>query len=146
MLEYAGFVHLMPLQIRWGDMDALGHVNNAVYLTYFEQARVNYFAVLKLWDGGMQRFGAIVARAAIDYKLPLFVEPNIYVATRCARLGNRSFDIEQHLFRHKDEGDTLVAQAMITVVSFDYEANTSISIPQHWRDTVKAYETTPITE
>ena len=142
-----GFRHHLPVQVRWGDMDALGHVNNAVYLTYLEQARVDHLRrELGLWDGQTGTIGVILARVEIDFKLPLFAGDDVHVFTRCARLGNRSLETEQVVARRKDDQLEVVARGMITIVVYDYSANQSAPIPAEWRDLVKAYEVTPPNE
>jgi len=131
----------MPIQVRWGDMDALNHVNNAAYLSYLEHARVSYFAELALWDGNPVGLGLIMARVEIDFKLPLYVGEDAHIFTRCSRLGNRSFETEQVLIRANADGsqDRVVA-ATITVVVYDYNANRSTPIPEGWRAGIIAYE------
>ncbi|MFN8450942.1 MAG: thioesterase family protein [Anaerolineae bacterium] len=141
-----GFRHHYPLQVRWSDMDALGHVNNARFLTYFEQARINYVRGLRLWDGVPDKLGLIIARVEIDFKLPLFAGDDVHVFTRCARLGNRSLDTEQVVARRKDDQLEVVARGVITIVVYDYNASQSAPIPAEWRDLVKAYEVTPLNE
>ena len=135
-----GFRHHIPLPVRWSDLDALGHVNNAVYLTYFEQARISYFNELGLWDGSIEKLGLIMARAVIDYKLPLNATDDVHVFTRTKRLGNKSFDTEQLIARHVGDQLEIAAQGMITIVVFDYQTNTSTPMPQPWRDMLTVYE------
>jgi acyl-CoA thioester hydrolase len=130
----AGFTHGVPIQVRWGDLDAMGHVNNATYLTYLEQARVTYFDDLGLWDGSGGGLGLIMARAEIDYRLPIRARDAIIVYTRCTRLGTRSFDTEQLVARVDDGGAlTIAAQARIVVVVYDYGSGQSAPIPDAWR-------------
>ncbi len=139
-----GFRHIIPLQVRWGDMDALGHVNNATYLTYCEQARVAYSTDLKLWRGEYSPYGVIMARAVVDYKLPLVAGDDVFVCTRAKRLGNRSLEWEQHIVRQTTDGALEVAcVAVITGVVFDYTTKKSIPIPAEWRQIVRDYEPTP---
>lgn len=138
-----GFHHHYPLQVRWSDMDALGHVNNARFLTYLEQARIHYVNELNLWGGTTDRLGVIIARVEIDFKLPLFASDDVHVFTRCARLGKRSFDTEQWVARHKGEQLEVAARAVITVVVYDYRSNQSAPIPDEWRALIKAYEVAP---
>ncbi len=136
-----GFRHHYAIQVRWGDMDALGHVNNAVYLTYLEQARVDYTRrELGLWDGGGGQIGLIMARVEIDFKLPLFAGDDVHVFTRTIRLGNRSGVTEQWIMRLKDDQLQLASRALVTVVVYDYTANQSSAIPDAWRERIKAYE------
>lgn len=136
-----GFRHHTPIQVRWADMDALGHVNNATYLTYLEQARIGYFNALGLWDGSMDKLGLIMARVVLDYRVPLVASDEVHVFTRCARLGGKSFDTEQVIARRAKDGSggiEIAAQGTITVVVFDYAANQSAPIPQAWRDKLLA--------
>lgn len=135
-----GYRHHYPIQIRWADLDALGHVNNATYLTYCEQARLTYINELGLWGGTLDGLGLIMARAVIDYKLPLGAADDLHVFTRCSRLGNKSFDMEHLVARRSDDQLAVAAQAVITVVVFDYAANRSAPLPPAWRDRLIAYE------
>jgi len=139
-----GFRHHLPMPVRWGDMDALGHVNNATYLTYLEQARLTYFNDLGLWDASVNQLGLIMAKVVLDYKLPLVSTDDVHVFTRTARLGGKSFDTEQVIVRRVGEQLETAAHGIITLVVFDYQANRSTAIPQAWRDKLISYEPVPI--
>ncbi len=142
-----GFRHHYPIQVRWGDMDALGHVNNAVYLTYLEQARVDYTRrELGLWDGAAGKLGLIMARVEIDFKLPLFAGDDVHVFTRSARLGRSSGVTEQLIARAKDDQLEIASRALITIVVYDYANNKPTPIPDEWRERIKAYEIVPPAE
>lgn len=142
-----GFRHHLPIQVRWGDMDALGHVNNAVYLTYLEQARVDQLRrELGLWDGQTGQIGVILARVEIDFKLPLFAGDDVHVFSRVTRLGNRSMELEQLIARLTDARYEIAARALVTTVIFDYVRNQSTPIPAEWRALIKAYEIVPPAE
>ncbi len=133
----ANFRHATGLQVRWGDMDALGHVNNAVYLTYLEQARITYTRDLNIWEGNTSDLGMIMARVVLDYKLPLTSVDAITVYTRVSRLGTKSYDMEQMIIR---QDETVVAVATITIVVFDYTTQQSVPIPAAWRARYIDYE------
>ena len=135
-----GFRHHIPIQVRWVDMDALGHVNNAKYLSYLELARIDYSRTLNLWNGDLSKTGLIMARVVLDYKLPLTAGDDVHVFTRCSRLGNRSFDTEQLIVRVQDSSTQIAAQATITVVAYDYHSNQSIPISPEWRTRIGEYE------
>jgi acyl-CoA thioester hydrolase len=125
------FHYHTPMTVRYGDMDTLGHVNNAKYLTYLEQARIGYMRDLKLWDGSVGEVGAIVAKISIDYKLPLTMDDGVVdIWTRCSRLGNKSFDLEQLITRNDG---AVAASATTVVVVYDYQANTSAVLPEAWK-------------
>lgn len=133
------FHHTAEIQVRWSDMDALGHVNNATYLTYLEQARIQYFNhVRQSWGSKPDEVGLIMARVEIDYKTPLFADRPAQVHTRVVRLGNKSFTTEQWITRTNATAEIeLVAQAMVTIVVFDYSTQRSTPIPQAWRDAIR---------
>jgi acyl-CoA thioester hydrolase len=127
----AGFTYHIPIDIRYGDMDTLGHVNNAKYLTYIEQARIRYVREAGLWDGNISKVGVIIAKITMEYKLPLTMDDGtVDVWTRCSRIGGKSFDLENLIIRK----DGAVAASAVTVcVVFDYQANVSVAVPEVWR-------------
>lgn len=136
-----GYRYHTPIMLRYGDMDTLGHVNNAKYLTYLEQARVSYFRDMQLWDGQLSNLGAIIAKITIEYRLPLtMADGTVDVWTRCSRLGNKSFEFEQLITCTRDSAMLTAAYATTVVVTFDYSANTSVVVPERWRSLIVAYE------
>jgi acyl-CoA thioester hydrolase len=139
-----GFRHRILVEIRFADLDALGHVNNAVYFTYMETARVHYFRDLALWDGIPNELGPIMAKAVIDYKLPLDLSDRVAeVFTRCVRIGSKSMELE-HLIRRTRGGQTAVAAAgTIIGVAYNYVTNESILVPESWREKIQRYEAPP---
>ncbi len=139
-----GFRHHTPIQVRWGDMDALGHVNNATYLTYLEQARLQYFGEFLHLNAALSRPGFIMARITLDYKLPLVATDDVHVFTRIVRFGNRSFDTEQWIMRRAGEDMEIAAQAIVTVVVYDYQAQRSTLMPDDWKQVISTYEPHPI--
>lgn len=132
-----GFRHVIDIQVRWGDLDALGHVNNATYLTYMENARVNYVGGLHLWDATGSKIGMIVARAVLDYKAPLHHE-DVLVYTCISRLGTKSLDFE-HVIVRKSDTQTVCSGTIVGVV-YDYTIQQSTPIPDAWRTILLDYE------
>lgn len=132
----------MKLDIRWSDMDELRHVNNAVYLTYFEQARVYYFQEACRWD--WKEIGVILASAHVDYLKPVvFPNPtNIYVRT--SKLGTKSFEISYLITSTIDGVEELTTTGYTTMVLYDYETNKSVIIPDFLRERIRAYESAGI--
>lgn len=136
-----GFRHRCVVVVRYGDMDTLGHVNNAKYLTYVEQARISYVRELGMWDGNLNRYGIIMARAVVDYKSPItLADGEAVIFTRTAKLGNKSFDMEQWVMVERDGQPVVAATALIVGVAFDYTANATIPVPDDWREKIKNYE------
>jgi acyl-CoA thioester hydrolase len=102
-------------RVRFRDCDPMGHVNNAVYSTYLEQARIGVL-------GGLDPF--ILARVEIDFRAELRAGEEVEVASRCSRIGTKSFDLE-HVIRADDR---VVAEAKSVLVGYDYESGRSVPI------------------
>src|SRR5512133_2916352 len=87
-----------PIEVRYGDLDPQGHVNNARYLTYMEQARIHYIRAVGLWDGhSFLDIGIIVADAHLTFKAPILFGQQVQVGARVTRLGNKSLTMEYRL-------------------------------------------------
>ena len=145
-MDHSNFKHKFPVQIRFVDIDKLGHVNNAVYLSYFEAARVAYFDELVGERVDWYTTGMILAKSIVDYKIPVFLEDKVIVFTSVTKLGNKSFEISNVLV--KEQSDKLSGQnkqevaafATFTIVCYSYETKSTIEIPQEWRKMVEAFE------
>lgn len=104
------------IQVRYGDLDTLGHVNNALYLTYFELGRVLYFKKhLSAFDASNVRF--VIARAEIDFKKSITMEDDIYLETSLDSVGNTSFTFLHRLTNN--DGSQVYATGKIVAVSID---------------------------
>jgi acyl-CoA thioester hydrolase len=108
----------------------MAHVNNAVYLTYMETARLAYFKELGL--GGNPLEGMILARAEVDFRSPIELGEQVEVGVRTGRIGTKSFELEQEVWAD----GRLAAEGRFVVVAYDYEANRSHELPLEWRDTL----------
>jgi acyl-CoA thioester hydrolase len=136
-----GFKHKTDIIVRFHDLDALGHVNNARYLNYLEQARLTYAQKILGWDGKLKSLSLIVANVTIDFKQPVQLEDALEIWTRVSRLGNKSFDLEYILIvTPPDSEPALSATAKTTLVTFDYEQNKTVPIFTRWREAMLAYE------
>jgi acyl-CoA thioester hydrolase len=141
---YKNFRHVTPIQIRFSDIDAMNHLNNAVYLTYFELARIQYFnSVLQTnWDD--KHVGLILAKSEVNYKMPVFFTDTIEVYVRCSRIGNKSFDIEYEMVKMLANGDKQIAATGNTVlVAFNYDTQQSIAVPDIWKKYLVEFEQNP---
>ena len=132
------FRYTYHLDIRYADVDVLGHVNNVRYFTYLETARVQYFADVIGWDGQWHTLSIILARTSCDFKLPLGYGDGLKVYVRTSRLGKKSFDMAYALVREPDEA--LAATGVSTQVAYNYETQQSILIPESWRAKIVNYE------
>jgi len=88
-----------PIEVRYGDLDPQGHVNNAKHLTFFEQARVAYMIELGLFteDQSFMEIGVILADVHITYHEPVHFGQKIKVGVHAAKLGNKSMTWEQNI-------------------------------------------------
>lgn len=128
-----------PIEVRYGDLDPQGHVNNARYLTYMEQGRVAYIRHLGLWDGqSFLNIGIILADAQVTFLRPVYWGQEVRVGVRVSHLGAKSMKMEYRLEDARQ--GTLLATGATTLVAYDYHAGRSMPIPDAWRKTISKYE------
>ncbi|HZC28452.1 MAG TPA: thioesterase family protein [Gaiellaceae bacterium] len=127
----AAIVHVE--QVRFRDLDPMGHVNNAVFLTYIEQARVTYLAEVGAATG-LEDMNMIVARVEIDFKAPVRIGQEVEISVRASRFGTKSFDLDYVL---RVDGD-VVAEAKSVQVAYDYERHEPVPLPPEWREKMTA--------
>ena len=126
------------IAIRFSDIDAVGHVNNAVYLTYFEVARFNYWRDVTDWD--LKETGIIVGRSEINYLKPVTIDDQLICYVRVIRIGNSSFDVMHVLVKLTDKGEEICTTCKTVCISYDYTANRSIPIPKEGRKKMIEYD------
>ena len=115
------------MNTRWKDLDALGHINNSIYLTYFENARIDLF---KQWGfSNIPPF--IMVSAKIDYIKELIHPSILSIGNKISRLGNTSLDILSAIYKDNDTSPTTIAT--ITIVYFDYKKKQPVTIPNSIR-------------
>ena len=135
-----------PVEVRYGDLDPQGHVNNAKHLTYFEQARIAYLMELGLFskDQSFMEIGVILADVHITYLEPVYFGQNIKVGVHIAKMGNKSMNWKQNII----DADTNkeIARGEIIMVTYDYRAGKTIAIPQEWREKISQFENLSVTE
>ena len=133
------FRFFVPLAVRYSDLDPQGHVNNARYLSYLEEARIAYIRELGLWDGkSFLDVGIIIAEARIVYRAAITLGQNLRAGVRTARLGTKSLTME-YVLEDGDDG-RLLATGSTVLVAYDYRQNQTIPVPESWRRAITAYE------
>jgi acyl-CoA thioester hydrolase len=125
-----------PQEVGLRDLDAFGHVNNAVYLTYIESARLGYMREV-LGIESLDDLAVIVAKVDIDFRSRATLGEILEVGARTSRIGTKSFDLEHEI---RGPADRVVALATTTLVTFDYRGDTTMPVPDLWRDRIEAYE------
>jgi acyl-CoA thioester hydrolase len=131
------FAFFIPLTPRWGDMDALGHINNTRFFTYDESARLEYFHALMKDDHGFWKdYGLILAHIEADFLAQLKLPAQLEIGFRITRMGRSSLHTEAAMFR----GQEPVAVTRGVVVWFDYLNNRPLPLPDPVRARVRAME------
>jgi acyl-CoA thioester hydrolase len=125
------FVHCE--RVRFRDLDPMGHVNNAVFLTYVESARVEFLKQLGVAPT-LEELGIIVARVEIDFRAPVRFGDEVEVTAWVSRFGGKSFDLGHEL---RVDG-SIVAEAKTVLVTYDYSKREPVPIPDAWREKLAA--------
>jgi acyl-CoA thioester hydrolase len=144
------FRYLVPIPVRFRDTDALGHVNNAVYLTYFEAARAGYYEAIAGrpfgFGEGAERHTFLLAEANVVYRSPSFFGETLDVACRVAWASRSSFGLDYRI----DAPVSAVAQARLVAhgtsvqVMFDIKAGRVGRIPADLMEMIERHEGHPI--
>ncbi|MBI3172339.1 MAG: acyl-CoA thioesterase [Chloroflexi bacterium] len=129
-----------PTEVRYGDLDPQGHLNNAKHLTYFEQARVQYVVNLGMFgkDQSFMEIGFIVADIHITYHAPVHWGDPIKVGVRTSKIGNKSMVMEQAIVN--SETGEVYSSGTVIAVTYDYAAKQTMSVPQEWREKITNFE------
>ena len=127
-----GFKYRIKIPIRFADIDAFGHVNNAIYLTYFEIARSSYWDDVIEWK--WDELGIIIRRSLVDYLKPIHLNDEIYAYVKTSRIGNSSFDLDYILVKIIDGKEEICTSGQTMCVTFDYKSKLSVPIPEKQRN------------
>lgn len=132
---------VVEIPVAWGEMDAFQHVNNIVYLRYFETARIAYFERVDLM-GHMERTGVgpILASEQCQFRIPVTYPDTLSVGTHISTMGTDRLTMKFVIVSHKH--GKVAAQGDGVVVSFNYRENKKASLPEEWRERIAALEAT----
>jgi len=124
----------VTVDVRYQDVDALGHVNNAIYATYLEEARVEYLPDVLGDTGAIE---AVLANVTIDYRRPVTIEDDaVEVRIEAVDVGTSSITFEYEVYASGE----LAAEASTVQVAYDEEARESVPLPEAWRERVREFE------
>ncbi|EMA58741.1 acyl-CoA thioesterase [Halorubrum lipolyticum] len=122
------------IDVRFRDIDAMGHVNNAVYATYIEQARTEYFR--DVLDADLSSLATVLASLSIDFRRPVeLTDGTVAVDVSVAELGTSSVTMTHEL----RAGGEVVAEAEATLVSLDPDSGKPAPIADEHRSTIESY-------
>ena len=132
---------VVPVRTRFRDTDAMGHVNNAVYFTFFEEARAAYYReVLALQD--YRDVAIILAQARCDFRSPLYAGEELDVGVRVEWIGGKSFGMAYRALQRT--AGRLVAESTSVQVAYDYARGQSVQVPEEFRRKAVAFEGRPL--
>lgn len=142
------FPCVVPVEVRFRDLDAMGHVNSAVYLTYFEQARLAFWLALHPGSAPGERIdpaliGFVVARAECDYASPVRLGERLLVGCRAGDFGTSSFAFDYRVVAAGSSVDAevrLVASGRTVQVTWDWAAGRKVPVPEELRRRIEAYQ------
>ena len=126
LLTLDDFPFHFEINTRWRDLDAFGHVNNATFATYVEDARISMFKRWNLSQTSGNR-SVIAASLKLDFKQQLSHPSEIIVGQRISRMGTTSFDIQAVIYK-KDVPNSPICETLLTCVCFDYDKQKSVSV------------------
>jgi len=136
------FRHRTTLQVRFRDIDAFGHVNNAVFFSYLEQARIRYLLDVLQPATTFDRLPLILARVELDFRSPIMFAEEVGVETRIDRIGRSSIAMSHRMVAGAEV--RLVGEARTVLVTYDYATARPMDVPDEWRARVTAHEGRPL--
>lgn len=125
------FRHRLPLQMRFNDIDMLGHLNNSVYLTFMDLGKARYFEEV---NGGepvdISKMGIVIVNINANFCVPTFFNESIEVETAAVAIGEKSITLEQRIYSLPDR--QVKCSCRTVMAGFDIHTNTSIPISEEW--------------
>ncbi|MCB9197158.1 MAG: acyl-CoA thioesterase [Flavobacteriales bacterium] len=122
-----------PVEIRFSDIDMAGHVHNSKYLSYFEQARIDFMSSMTGEDWNWREKGIVLGRNEIDYITPIYLGDTIHVVTKCDHVGTKSFTLSYELYKSTLEGEVLCTKGRSILVCMDFRNDESMPLFDEWK-------------
>ena len=133
------FRHHLPLQMRFNDIDMLGHLNNSVYLTFMDLGKARYFEAV---NGGqpvdISKMGIVIVNINANFCIPTFFNETIEVETAAVAIGDKSITLEQRIY--SVPGRQVKCSCRTVMAGFDIHTNTSVPISEEWVRKFEAFE------
>ena len=142
--QFPTFLHSYPLQLRFNDIDSLGHVNNSVYFTFYDLGKSRYFETVKKQSIDWRKADVVIANVNADFLSPIYSYEQIAVETCCIEIGNRSFKLMQRIVNTTTGEVTGICRTIM--VGFDVEAGVSAPISDEWKDAIRQFEGSDLTK
>ena len=132
------FRHTLPLQLRFNDIDLLGHVNNSVYFFFLRLGKARYFETVKAQNIDWKKADVVVANVNADFLSPIYPGEPIAVQTCTVEIGNRSFKLLQQIVN--TETGQIKGVCHTVMVGFDITAGRAAPISDEWKEALCQFE------
>lgn len=129
--------HVMPVQIRFSDVDQYGHMNNSSYFSIYDLAKTSYMRDV-FGDKNWNDIGIVVANINADFLAPVFFSDELYIETTVVHLGHKSFTLLQRAI-NKASG-VLKCQCRTVMVGYDMATKEPVELPDSFKQTICEYE------
>ena len=138
MTEQMTFRHSVPVQLRFNDLDPLGHVNNSVYFTFYDLGKVKYFAAVRPQMMELREIDLVIANVNANFLLPIYLHEESQAPTTTLSIGNKSVKLLQRIVGVKNGEVKDVCETIL--VGFDFKSGTTKVISDECRKAIEAYE------
>lgn len=135
------FRHHTPVQFRFADFDMFGHLNNTVYFSLMDTAKVSYFNTVSPEPIDWHDAGIVIVHTGADFYSPTFPNEKIEVLTAVTHIGEKSMTLEQRVIETRTGETKCIGRTVMA--GFDVKTSTSIPIPEYWVKAISAYEQRP---
>lgn len=136
------FRHATPVQIRFNDVDVLGHVNNTVYFSYYDTGKARYFEAMLGEPIAWDKVEAVIANVDCAFVAPVFFGNSIEVLTRCVSVSDKSFKLMQVIADRQTGQVHSVCETVM--VSFNPVTGEPCRVPDRWRTALARFEGHPV--
>lgn len=132
------FRHRQPIQLRFNDIDMLGHLNNSIYIQLLDLGKTNYFH--QFIDGRLDhdKLAIVVANINCDFHAPAYLEERLEVLTAVESISEKSLRLEQRIVNA--DTDEVKCRAITTMVSIDPNTGRAVDITSEWRKSLSEFE------
>ncbi len=135
------FNHSTPIQLRFNDFDALGHVNNSVYFSLYDLGKIKYFDEVLPLVSDKREVGVVIGHIEVSFLLPVYPGENVAVETAVVEIGNKSFKLLQHLVDLDTNEVKCICQTVM--ICFDAKTKSTRPISDEWRKAMTDFEKNP---
>lgn len=139
-INFEDYKHQVEMNVRFMDLDALNHVNNARYLNFLEEARIAYSQEMLDVFKNIKDLNVVVARIEIDYIRPILYHEKIKILSRIKSMGKKSFTFDSLICIKKGDELKIAVKAIQVIVAFNPKTKKSIEIPIEMANRIKQIE------